>query len=171
MVCFSDNIVCFCWKFISQKRNTKKKSKTCYNNRNACQEIEQSEKVCNLTLQAKLNLRKRTCVETQVFETSSSFIYTALVSRIFLDVFSCYNLKMSQRSECTIAHSGLWDIFILHLYCFGFTNFSRCLFLLQFCTVVTCNKKRHLEKFVKPKQYLWRCPKDQKVQVVTRKDI
>ena len=46
-------------------------------------------------------------------------------------------------------NSVLWDIFILHLYCFGFTNFSRCLFLLQFCTVVTCNKKRHLKKFVK----------------------
>ena len=28
-------------------------------------------------------------------------------------------------------NSGLWDIFILYLYCFGFTNFSRCLFLLQ----------------------------------------
>ena len=37
--------------------------------------------------------------------------------------------------------------------CFGFTNFSRCLFLLQFFTDVTCNKKRRLEKFVKPKQY------------------
>ena len=47
------------------------------------------------------------CVETQVFETSSSFIYTALVSRIFLDVFSCYNLKMSQRSECKITFRSL----------------------------------------------------------------
>lgn len=60
MVCFGDNVYSFSWKFISQKRNPKKKSKTCYNNRNACQEIEQSEKVCNLTLYtAKLNLRNR----------------------------------------------------------------------------------------------------------------
>ena len=27
--------------------------------------------------------------------------------------------------------SGLWDIFIHHSYCFGFTNFYKCLFLLQ----------------------------------------
>ena len=33
---------------------------------------------------------KQTCVESQVFEISSSFIYTALVSQIFLDIFSCY---------------------------------------------------------------------------------
>ena len=59
MVCFGDNVYSFSWKFISQKRNSKKKSKTCYNNRNACQEIKQSETVCNLTLEAKLNLRKR----------------------------------------------------------------------------------------------------------------
>ena len=65
--------------------------------------------------------------------------------------------------------SGLWDIFVLHSYRFGFTNFSRCLFFLQFCTVVTCDKKRHLEKFVKLKQY--EDVKDLNVQVVTRKDI
>ena len=54
-------------------------------------------------------------METQVFDTYSSFIYTALISRIFLDVFSFYNLKMSHRFECTIVHSGLWDIFIIIL--------------------------------------------------------
>ena len=73
----------------------------------------------------------------------------------------------------------LWDIFILHSYCFGFTNFSRCLFLyvttctfrslgigtssycfgftnfsrclslLQLTTVQNCNKKIYLEEFVK----------------------
>ena len=59
------------------------------------------------------NGNHQTCVESQVFATSLSFIHTALVSRIFLDVFSCYNLKISQRSKCTIAHSVLWDIFIL----------------------------------------------------------
>ena len=48
---------------------------------------------------------------------------------------------------------GPWDILILHSYCLSFTNFSRCLFLLQFCTVVTFIKKRPLEKFAKPEQY------------------
>ena len=86
MVCFGDNVYSFSWKFISQKRNPKKKTKTCYKNEKACWEIKQSEKVFNLislflpamggispykyvtwqqpvgiglTLQAKLNLRKR----------------------------------------------------------------------------------------------------------------
>jgi hypothetical protein len=56
-----------------------------------------------------LHMLLQTCMESQVFGTSSTFIHTALVTQIFLDVFSCYNLKMSQR----IVHSGLWDIFIL----------------------------------------------------------
>ena len=48
MVCFGDNVYSFSWKFISQKRNPKKKTKTCYKNEKACWEIKQSEKVFNL---------------------------------------------------------------------------------------------------------------------------
>ena len=59
-----------------------------------------------------LQVRIQTFVESLVSGISVSFIYTALVSRIFLDIFSCYNLKMSQRPECTIVNSDLRDIFI-----------------------------------------------------------
>ena len=52
--------------------------------------------------------------------------------------FTSFSMEVSANSHnfrfranlCGI--SGLWDIFILHSYCFGFTNFSRCLFLLHF---------------------------------------
>ena len=40
--------------------------------------------------------------------------------------FSVFNLFTNLRGIL-----GLWDIFIFHSYCLGFTNFSRCFFLLQ----------------------------------------
>ena len=76
--------------------------------------------------------------------------------------------------------SGLCDIFNFYLYCFGFTNFSRCRFLLQLedvpknctfrslghCQVVT----RKDTKFVKPKQYDWRMKISQRPEIPHRFD-
>ena len=81
-------------------------------------------------------------MESQVFGISSSFIHTALVSRIFLGVFSCYNLKMSQRPECTMSLRHLHSLLYILVWRFP--------------------KDLNLEKFVKPEQYEWKLkmPKD-----------
>ena len=56
-------------------------------------------------------------------------------------------MKMCQRPECTIVKE-------LYIQVFG--------------TSSSCNKKRHLEKFVKPKQYEWRMKISQRPEIPHR---
>ena len=60
---------------------------------------------------------KQTCVESQVFGTSSSFIHTALVSQILLNVFSFYNF---------VKHKVSLSLFVESIYIWLEVSRSSC---------------------------------------------
>ena len=133
----------------------------------------------------------RPCIFGSLFLTI--FFNKSIFSWVFTFLVKLYE-ESSLKSLILRFISGLWDILILHSYCFGFTNFSRCLFLLQFVhsglwdffrlllfheflkisfLVTSYNfTKLYQEKtyrnFLRPNQYEWRMKMSQRPEIPRR---